>query len=159
MILFCGVTKEELVNLQEYDDSICVDLLIDGGTADEVLDIHEVNTWIHLLKKYKTVDYIFIDGGIYGSFNTLEDKEKICNIIQNFCKKALLIYGEHVLKRFYTVGVRSGKDLLKRNHNLPFTYIPVKQYSMSNFDNAYQKSSYLTRLQKIRVIAEYASKF
>ena len=153
MILYCGVTKEEILK-----PGICVDLMIDGGTADEPLNIYLVDTWKQLLEKYKEVDYIFIDGGIYGSFKDLESKKEILDIIQVFCKKALIIYGEHMLKRFYTLGVRNGKDLLQRQ-NLPFTYIPVQQYTMSNFKAAYNQSHLLTRMQKLRAMVEYSSKF
>ena len=72
MILYCGVTKEEI-----FEPGICVDMMIDGGTADEPLNIYEVGTWKQLLEKYKDVDYIFIDGGIYGSFKDLESKKEI----------------------------------------------------------------------------------
>tara|TARA_X000000950_G_C13843796_1_gene631396 strand:+ start:986 stop:1450 length:465 start_codon:yes stop_codon:yes gene_type:complete len=154
MILYCGVTKEEI-----FEPGICVDMMIDGGTADEPLNIYEVDTWKQLLEKYNDVDYIFIDGGIYGSFKTLENKKEILDIIQIFCKKALIIYGEHILKRFYTIGVRNGKDLLQREENLPFTYIPVGQYTMENFKAAYNQSHLLTRMQKLRVMTEYSSKF
>ena len=156
MILYCGVTKEEI---STCGPGICVDLLIDGGTADEQLNIYKVDTWKQLLEKYKNVDYIFIDGGIYGSFQNLESKNEILSIIQIFCTKALIIYGEHMLRRFYTIGVRQGKDLLQRDQILPFTYIPIRQYTMDNFKSAYNKSSYLTRMQKIRVMSEYSSKF
>ena len=64
-----------------------------------------------------------------------------------------------MLKRFYTIGVRKGKDLLQRNDNIPFTYIPVRQYTMENFKTAYNKSYLLTRMQKLRVITEYNAKF
>ena len=37
MILYCGVTKEEI-----FEPGICVDMMIDGGTADEPLNIYEV---------------------------------------------------------------------------------------------------------------------
>ncbi len=154
MILYCGVTKEEI-----FEPGICVDLLIDGGTSDEPLNIYEVDTWKQLLEQYKQVDYIFIDGGIYGYFDTVESKKEILDIIQNFCKKALIIYGEHMLKRFYTIGVRKGKDLLQRHEKLPFTYIPVQQYTMENFKAAYNQSHLLTRMQKLRVMSEYSSKF
>jgi len=154
MILYCGVTREEI-----KEEGICVDLMIDGGTSDVPLNIYLVETWKHLLKTYKDVDYIFIDGGIYGSFANLESKNEILNIIQIFCKKALIIYGDHILKRFYTIGVRKGKDLLQRNDNIPFTYIPVRQYTMENFKTAYNKSYLLTRMQKLRVITEYNAKF
>jgi len=154
MILYCGVTKEEI-----FEPGICVDIMIDGGTADEPLNIYEVDTWKQLLEKYKQVDYIFIDGGIYGYFDTVESKKEILDIIQNFCKKALIIYGEHMLKRFYTIGVRNGKDLLQRHGNIPFTYIPVQQYTMENFKAAYNQSHLLTRMQKLRVMSEYSSKF
>jgi len=154
MILYCGVTKEEI-----FEPGICVDMMIDGGTADEALNIYEVDTWKQLLEKYKTIDYIFIDGGIYGSFDTVESKKEILDIIQNFCKKGLIIYGDHMLKRFYTIGVQKGKDLLQRHLNLPFTYIPVQQYTMENFKAAYNQSHLLTRMQKLRVITEYSSKF
>ena len=63
-----------------------------------------------------------------------------------------------MLKRFYTLGVRNGKDLLQRQ-NLPFTYIPVQQYTMSNFKAAYNQSHLLTRMQKLRAMVEYSSKF
>lgn len=159
MILYCGVTKEEIFPSEIFKPGICVDLLIDGGTSDEPLNIYEVDTWKQLLEKYKDVDYIFIDGGIYGSFNTVESKKEILNIIQVFCKKALIIYGEHMLKRFYTIGVRKGTDLLQRHQQLPFTYIPVQQYTMENFKAAYNQSHLLTRMQKLRVITEYSSKF
>ena len=159
MILYCGVTKEEIFPSEIFKPGICVDLLIDGGTSDEPLNIYEVDTWKQLLEKYKNVDYIFIDGGIYGSFNTVESKKEILNIIQVFCKKALIIYGEHILKRFYTIGVRKGTDLLQRHGNIPFTYIPVQQYTMENFKAAYNQSHLLTRMQKLRVMSEYSSKF
>tara|TARA_B100000519_G_C14080792_1_gene361439 strand:+ start:21 stop:500 length:480 start_codon:yes stop_codon:yes gene_type:complete len=159
MILYCGVTKEEIFPSEIFEPGICVDLMIDGGTADEALNIYLVDTWKHLLKKYKDVDYIFIDGGIYGSFDTVQNKKEILNIIQVFCKKGLIIYGDHMLNRFYTDGVRKGKDLLQRHQNLPFTYIPVHQYTMENFKAAYNQSALLTRMQKLRVISEYSSKF
>tara|TARA_B100001059_G_C17785909_1_gene557063 strand:+ start:528 stop:1016 length:489 start_codon:yes stop_codon:yes gene_type:complete len=162
MILYCGVTKEEIFGFESSPlPIICVDLMIDGGTADEPLNIYEVDTWKQLLEKYKDVDYIFIDGGIYGSFKDLESKKEILDIIQIFCKKALIIYGDHMLKRFrpYTIGVRKGKDLLQREQNLPFTYIPVRQYTMDNFKAAYNQSHLLTRMQKLRVMTEYSSKF
>lgn len=159
MILYCGVTKEEIFPEDIFAPGICVDLMIDGGTSDEPLNIYLVDTWKQLLEKYKEVEYIFIDGGIYGSFDTLESKKAILDIIQVFCKKALIIYGEHMLKRFYTIGVRKGKDLLQRHQGLPFTYIPVRQYTMENFKAAYNQSSLLTRMQKIRVMTEYSSKF
>lgn len=154
MILYCGVTKEEI-----FTPGICVDLMIDGGTADEPLNIYLVDTWKQLLEKYKEVDYIFIDGGIYGSFKDLESKKAILDIIQVFCKKALIIYGEHILKRFYTLGVRNGKDLLRRHQKLPFTFIPVQQYTMRNFKAAYNQSHLLSRMQKLRAMVEYSSKF
>lgn len=154
MILYCGITREEIC-----EPGICVDLMIDGGTADEPLNIYLVDTWKQLLEKYKEVDYIFIDGGIYGSFKDLESKKEILDIIQVFCKKALILYGDHMLKRFYTIGVRKGNDLLQRNDNIPFTYIPVRQYTMENFKTAYNKSYLLTRMQKLRVITEYNAKF
>ena len=154
MILYCGITREEIC-----EPGICVDLMIDGGTADEPLNIYLVDTWKQLLEKYKEVDYIFIDGGIYGSFKDLESKKEILDIIQVFCKKALILYGDHILKRVYTIGVRKGKDLLQRHQDLPFTYIPVRQYTMENFKTAYNQSSLLTRMQKLRVITEYSSKF
>ena len=159
MILYCGVTKEEIFPYDAFKKGICVDMMIDGGTADEALNIYKVDTWKQLLEKYKDVDYIFIDGGIYGSFDTVESKKEILDIIQLFCKKALIIYGEHMLRRFYTIGVRKGKDLLQRHQNLPFTYIPVQQYTMENFKAAYNQSHLLTRMQKLRVMSEYSSKF
>lgn len=159
MILYCGVTKEEIFPSEIFEPGICVDLMIDGGTADEPLNIYLVDTWKQLLEKYKEVDYIFIDGGIYGSFDTVESKKAILDIIQVFCKKALIIYGEHMLKRFYTIGLRKGNDLLQRHQNLPFTYIPVAQYTMENFKAAYNQSHLLTRMQKLRVMSEYSCKF
>lgn len=159
MILYCGVTKEEIFPTDMFAPGICVDLMIDGGTSDEPLNIYLVDTWKQLLEKYKEVDYIFIDGGIYGSFKDLESKKAILDIIQVFCKKALIIYGDHMLKRFYTIGVRKGKDLLQRHQDLPFTYIPVRQYTMDDFKAAYNQSHLLTRMQKIRVMTEYSSKF
>lgn len=159
MILYCGVTKEEIFPVEIFAPGICVDLTIDGGTADEPLNIYVVDTWKHLLEKYKEIEYIFIDGGIYGSFDTLDKKKEVIGIIQQLCKKGLIIYGDHMLHRFPTDGVRQGKDLLQRQENLPFTYIPVEQYTVENFKAAYNKSAYLSRLQKIRVIAEYSGKF
>ena len=156
MILCCGVTREELVSDREC---VCVDLLIDGGTADEQLNFYKLDTWKKLIEKYTEIDYIFIDGGIYDSFNTLEEKEEVIKIIQKFCKKGLIIYGDHMLKRFFTTGVRQGKDLLQRNLNVPFTFIPVEQYTMENFRLAYHKASYLSRLQKVRVASEFNCKF
>ena len=44
-----------------------------------------------------------------------------------------------MLKRFFTTGVRQGKDLLQRNLNVPFTFIPVEQYTMENFRSAYHR--------------------
>ena len=154
MILYCGVTKEEI-----KQDGVCVDLLIDGGKADEQLNIYHLKSWTYLLEKYKTFDYIFIDGGIFGNFDTIKIKEKIINIIQKICEKGLIIYGEHLLRRFNIEGICKGEDLLQRKQNLPFTYIPIQQYTMKNFDLAYNKSSLFQRMQKIRVITEYQSKF
>ena len=152
--LFCGVTKEEL-----QGEGICIDLLIDGGTSDEKLNIYELKTWEYLLEKYNYVDIIFIDGGIYGSFQTFEVKEKVLNIIQRFCKKGLIIYGNHLLKRFNIPNVKSCTDLLQRSKNLPFTYIPIKEYTSTNFKIAYNNSAYLKKIQKVRVSTEYVCKF
>ena len=154
LILFCGVTREEL-----QGEGICIDLLIDGGSSDEQLNIYELETWTYLLEKYNCIDIIFIDGGIYGSFKTVEVKEKVLNIIQTFCKKGLIIYGNHLLKRFNIPDVNTCTDLLRRNQNLPFTYIPVERYTMENFKYAYNNSAYLKKIQKIRVTTEYICKF
>lgn len=154
MIIYCGVTKEEI-----FAPGICVDLMIDGGTADEPLNVYLVDTWKHLKRKYKSVEYIFIDGGIYGSFETLDTKKEVINIIQQVCKKGLIIYGRHMLRRFSIPSVCKGEDILQREQNLPFTYIPVEAYTMQNFKLAYDMSLYLTQLQKLRVMSEYSSKF
>lgn len=154
MILYCGVTKEELVQ-----HGICVDLLIDGGTSDEQLNIYHMQTWKYLLEKYKEVEFIFIDGGIYGGFESIESKTKIVNVIQKFCKGSIIIYGNHMLKRFSIKNIKEGNDLLERKCDIPFTCIPVEQYTMENFHDAYKKSTYLTNMQKVRVNSEYYNKF
>ena len=88
MILYCGVTKEEI-----FEPGICVDMMIDGGTADEPLNIYEVGTWKQLLEKYKDVDYIFIDGWIYGSFKDLKNSLRMTSLSKLIPEYAINVVG------------------------------------------------------------------
>lgn len=159
MLLCCGVTREELKANHEH--TICVDLLVDGGTSDHKYNIFYEKTWQKLLRKYgeNAFTYIFIDGGMYGSFQTVDVKGKVMNILQKLCSKGIILYGHHLFLRFSITGVKLIHDLLERPEKLPFSYIPIEKYNMKTFDTVLIKCTHLQRLQRVRTTVEYYSKF
>ena len=155
MDLYCCVTKEELI-----DDAVTVDLLVDGGTADVVANIFCVNTWDKLYRTYgnDAFERIFIDGGIYGSFTSLDEKEQIMCVMRALCKTSIILYGHHMLLRGDVARVELVDDPLRRK--IPCTRIPVEVYTMKNIKDIFDKKQIDTvSYQRMRWQLDFYQKF
>lgn len=155
MILYCGVVREEITL-----PGVCVDMLLYEGTTDIQGDIYEVDTWKLIKKKYpEKFSSIFIDGGIHNRFSSLNEKNEIMEIMRSLCTDNIIIYGKHLFQRYCVDGVTLCEDILKREQNLPFTNIPVAQYTMKNFQRIMSIVGNKNHFKSLRCNMEYKLKF
>jgi len=155
MDLYCCVTNEELI-----DDAVTLDLLVDGGSADVVANIFCVQTWEMLYRTYgkNAFERIFIDGGVYGSFTSLDEKKKIMRIMRALCKISIVLYGHHMLLRGEVARVELVDDPLRRK--IPCTMIPVEVYTLKNIKAVFDKKQIDTvSYQRIRCQLDFYQKF
>lgn len=157
MILACGVTREEI----KESNWVSCDLLVDGGTTDIQLNIHEMSTWNYILTKYgeKSFETIFFDGGMYDKFSNVQEKSDTVDIVQKLCTKGVIKYGTHMLLRGKIKDVAFCNDPLDRGYNLPFTYIPIEMYTMANMNKVFRGLLRATTYRSIRMRMEFCQCF
>jgi hypothetical protein len=136
-MLCCGVTKEEVAH-----PCTTVDILLYGGTTDVEGNVYHVKTWRTVESKFPDgFETVFIDGGIHNNFKNLEEKELILNIIHTICKKKVIIYGDHLLRRYNVGEAKTCPDPLARHEDVMFTEIPIQQYTLENMKLAVDRAT------------------